>query len=108
VAKREELDKAVIVASSSRDINESSIALIVWYKGKEIEDHMDHTGPYAYDLEIYDSPEGISIWEGGFESDGDDWFSSYGSFRDPTQEEWEAIMNRRSPFEEMGGEVGTK
>lgn len=60
-------------------------------------------------LGLDDAPDEISIWEGhyvyfrdtGYEGVDEGWsFRPVGAFRPPTDEEWTAIREGRSPFEE--------
>jgi hypothetical protein len=86
-----------------------TIGIILWFKGSEIKTEIEDTG--FYDLDAVGLPHdlcpiGICIWEGtmGRCYDSGDFYCKLiakGTYRRPTDSEWECIKQNKSPFEEQ-------
>lgn len=94
----DEASKAVIASRGGH-------GAILWFRGSAIEHELDAVGGDLSDMGLDDAPDGISIWEGtyvtirgGGEYDGDYDSEPSGKFRTPTDEEWVAIRENRSPW----------
>lgn len=99
VDPRKEESRAVLAANEDLD------GVILWYEGDHIEGEVEAVGTYLEDLGLTPSSAGIWIWEGIYSwcpgswecpEDGDSW--PKGTFRRPTEEEWVAIREGRSPW----------
>lgn len=74
---------------------------ILWSVGHfSFDEFLSNTGRDLGDLGLDDAPDGIHVWEGRMESgwgdDGD--LDLEGTFRSPTDDEWNAIRQNRSPW----------
>lgn len=96
---REKKSLAVVASNGSH-------GAVIWYVGFSISMEVEEAGlDTLCDLGLDDAPVGISIWEGTYvwspgpfehPNDGDMWPS--GSFRDPTDDEWQAIRKGECPW----------
>lgn len=85
---------------------ENGRGCIIWVTlGSLLEDQMREGSDDLADLGLDDAPPGISIWEGTFvwrpgsweyPQDGELW--PKGAFRAPSDDEWAAIREGRSPW----------
>lgn len=81
---------------------------VLWTVGPHVTSMIDEAGVRELDLlGLDDAPEGISIWEGSIKTvhhhtpDMNEYDSSLeGSFRTPTNEEWESIRKNECPWDE--------
>jgi hypothetical protein len=83
--------------------------VVTWYVGGNLEVEIEGVGRQIADLGLDDAPEGVSIWEGRWcyqrtpesyvgAEEWDAW--PEGSFRDPTDEEWESIRAKECPWDD--------
>jgi len=78
---------------------------ILWHVGGGIYWSIEEAGSnHLDDNGLDDAPDGISIWEGDMHGSYDHMSGEYGSalegeFRDPTAEEWAAIMQQECPWD---------
>lgn len=78
----------------------------LWHTSdSDIAFEIEQTSHLLDDLGLDDAPVGISIWEGsyvwrpgGYECPQDGSTDPVGSFRAPTDEEWQAIREGRNPW----------
>lgn len=80
--------------------------VMLWWDGSGVEQLASDVSPRTEDVGLDDAPVGISIWEGEMETqrvtiiDSEEYESELrGKFRSPTDEEWTAIREGRSPWE---------
>lgn len=81
---------------------------VLWYEGGALDNEIRECGFHELsELGLDNAPAGISIWEGtyvwmpgGYEcpADGDFVVGSASAFREPTEDEWVAIREKRSPW----------
>lgn len=82
--------------------------VVLWAIGAHLRFEMEECGLSCLgDLGLDDAPEGISVWEGkyiwqsgGWECQQDGEMYPKGSFRSPTDEEWQAIRAGSCPWKE--------
>ncbi len=81
---------------------------VLWTVGPHVAHELNEAGLSGLDdLGLDDAPHGISVWEGMYvtlppswpESAGDEGTEPCGKFREPTDQEWEAIKASRCPWE---------
>lgn len=83
--------------------------IVICTVGGHVETLMRESGSRMLDsLGLDDAPDGITVWEGAFlpgsgrpspiTGEHDD-LELAGAFRDPTPEEWEAITEKRTPWD---------
>lgn len=76
--------------------------IVIDEHGDNIEVFVENESMYTGDMKLGHAPPGISIWEGVFHlggSEGDAKPEPKGRFRPPTETEWAAIREGRSPWE---------
>lgn len=100
--KREREPSRAVIANGSK----GCIGCVLWFVGEDLEYEISDVSSRLDDLGLDDAPHGISIWEGRYVTrqvgnpyDGIEWESdAKGSFRAPTDDEWQAIREGRSPW----------
>ena len=81
---------------------------VLWTGGPHVRFEIEEGGSHTLaDLGLDNAPVGISIWEGiyvwwpgGYESPDDGGSKPAGIFRKPTENEWKAIKQGVSPWDE--------
>lgn len=99
--KEEAFHSKAVIASYSDG------GLVLWFTGDSLYGEIDGAGSRDLDdLGLSGAPDGISIWEGHYAWSQGSWEypqdgETYpvGKFRDPTEEEWQAIKEGRNPWE---------
>lgn len=92
------VDMAVIASDGSED------GMVLWSCGDSIAIYTKDESPFVSDLRLSRPPAGISIWEGAIIFGGEMNETVVpvprGRYRLPTEAEWVAIREGRSPWEE--------
>lgn len=86
--------------------HDQCVGIVLWYTDhSRISMEIDAMSRRLDDLGLDDAPEGISIWEGdyvwcpgSYECPQDGYSEPVGKFRTPTEDEWKAIREGRSPW----------
>lgn len=101
IAEPELQPSRAVVANHDR-----RVGIVLWYTDhSRISMEIDAISGRLDDLGLDDAPNGISIWEGdyvwrpgGYECPQDGYSDPVGKFRSPTDAEWQAIREGRSPW----------
>lgn len=97
-----------VVPSRAVLANNNGKGVVLWCRGTHIEQEIDALDCSLESLGLDNAPEGISIWEGRAHwspgpwehpEDGD--VELVGTFRAPTEKEWEAIRRNECPWGEQ-------
>jgi hypothetical protein len=79
--------------------------LILFHTGDILGDEINAVGNNTQDLDLGSPPDGVSVWEGvyewsftSFECPTDGEWNPKGSYREPTDEEWEALRRKECPW----------
>lgn len=95
-----------ILPSKAVVVNGTHSGCVLFYAGRHITEEIEETGLHTLsDLGLDDAPFGINIWEGVYVWVPGNWeypqdveSRPEGSFRPPTNEEWQAIMANQNPW----------
>lgn len=86
--------------------HKNATGIVLWCTDhSHISMEIEQTSRRLDDLGLDDAPDGISVWEGcyvwrpgGYECPQDGTTDPQGEFRTPTEDEWLAIREGRSPW----------
>lgn len=104
LGKRDRRDRPISRAVVANGTS-SGAGTVLWCAGPDIENEVRQISSRLDDLGLDDAPHGISVWEGRYvwfpgswEYPQDGESMPEGAFRAPTDDEWQAIREGRSPW----------